>query len=219
MKVTDKIDDSVQRLGRQLPLLNRQQALPPGYADIHRAILRALATTGRPLDRSEIAAMLPDGDVDDALARLGGDDLVVLSSDGKEAVGAYPMTTEDTPHQLDIAGVEVNAMCALDALAVGPMFDAGVDVESRCHVTDEPIQLRVEGDRIVSATPSADVRVGIAWQQPCGHAAHSMCREMIFLVDGKVARAWQGGDTDAKTVFTLDEALDFAGRFFRPLVT
>jgi len=42
---------------------------------------------------------------------------------------------------------------------------------------------------------------------------------MIFLGDDETAQAWQGGDTEAKTVFTLDEALDFAGRFFRPLVT
>lgn len=219
MSVTDTLEHAVQRLEHQLPLEKRQKVLPPAYADIHRAILRTLATTGQPLDRSEISAMLADGDVDEALARLGGDDLVVLSSDGKAAVGAYPMTTEDTPHHLDISGVNVNAMCALDALAVGPMFDTGVGVESRCHVTGTPIQLRIEGDRIVSATPSLDVRVGIAWQEPCGHAAHSMCREMIFLIDDEVARAWQGGDTANKSLFTLDEAVDFAGRFFRPLVT
>jgi mercuric reductase len=78
--------------------------------------------------------------------------------------------------------------------------------------------LLIEGEQLAEASPSATVRVGIAWHNACGHAAHSMCREMVFLVNEQTARNWQGEDTEAKSLFTLDEALDFAARFFNPLV-
>jgi hypothetical protein len=214
----DKVQLAVDRLGNQLPLQSRQRALPEAYAEVHRQTLRSLASLGRPLDRDEIAALLPSGNVDEALSRLGDDDLVVLDADRRKAVGAYPMTTEDTPHHLEVDGVRVNAMCALDALAVAPMYGSRVEVDSRCHVTGAPIHLEIEGERIAAATPSDGVRVGIAWQKPCGHAAHSMCREMVFLIDEQTAHDWQGEDTESKSLFTLGEALDFAGRFFKPLV-
>jgi hypothetical protein len=215
----DKVQKAIDRLSRQLPLHGRQQALPAEYAAVHRAILRSLATGGRPPGRTAIAAMLSDGAVDEALARLGADDLIVLDAAGREVVGAYPMTTEDTPHHLEVSGVSVNAMCALDALAVAPMFDTSVRVASRCHVTAAPIRLRIEGPAIAAASPSSEIHVGIAWQNPCGHAAHSMCREMVFIADKAHALNWQAGDVEGKSLFTLAEALDFAGRFFRPLLT
>ena len=215
----DRVQKAVERLSGQLPLLGRQQALAAEYAAVHRAILRSLANSGRPPGRTAIAAMLSDGAVDEALARLGADDLIVLDAAGREVVGAYPLTTEDTPHHLEVSGVSVNAMCALDALAVAPLFDTSVEVDSRCHVTGAPIRLRVEGEGIAAASPSPGIRVGVAWQNPCGHAAHSMCREMVFLVDEAIALDWQAGDVEAKGLFTLDEALDFAGRFFKPLLS
>jgi mercuric reductase len=217
--MSDSIQAAVERLARQLPLQERQAALPPAYLEVHRAMLRTLATKGRPLSRSEIATMLPDGDVGAVLARLGDDDLVVLNSERQEAVGAYPMTTEATPHHLSVDGLAINAMCALDALAVGPMYGARVEVNSRCQVTGDPVRLRLDGDRLTAAEPSSGVKVGIAWQKPCGHAAHSMCREMVFLRDEATAREWQAGDAEGRSVFSLAEGIDFAGRFFRPLVS
>lgn len=216
--MSDRIQSAVERLATQLPLQERQAALPAAYAEVHRAMLRMLATEGRPLTRAEIAAILADGDAEAALARLGDDDLVVLNPEVQEAVGAYPMTTEATPHHLTVDGVAINAMCALDALAVSAMYGGRVEVDSRCHVTGETIRLRLEGERVTAAEPSSDVKVGIAWQNPCGHAAHSMCREMVFLKDEATARDWQAGDADGKSVFSLAEGIDFAGRFFRPLV-
>ncbi len=209
---------AIDRLHSQLPLQGRQQALPPALAEVHRAMLHSLAERGRPLTREEIAPMLEDGDVEGALARLGQDDLVVLSVSETQVVGAYPMTVEDTPHRLKVNGRAVNAMCALDVLSVGPMFDAEVDIESRCRVTDEPIRIHQHGSRICSAEPSPDIRVGVRWQDPMACAAHSMCLEMVFLKDGPTALAWQKGDTENVSIFTLPEAVEFGAGFFNPLV-
>ena len=209
---------AVERLTGQLPLQPRQAALPPGWAAVHRAVLRSLVEQGRPLTREEIAAMLPAGDVDAALARLGGDDLVVLAAGSREVVGAYPVTCEPTPHQVTVHGHTIHAMCALDAVSVAPMFDAETVIESRCHVTRTPIRIRQSGERLLAVEPSDDVRVGVRWQNPTGAAAHSMCLEMVFLEDRATGEQWQGGDTDSITLFTVPEAIAFGSAFFRPLL-
>ncbi|WP_018233880.1 alkylmercury lyase family protein [Thioalkalivibrio thiocyanodenitrificans] len=212
------IDQAIEKLHNQLPLRARQEALPPELAEVHRTILRSFIEQGRPPKSTELAASVPGGDVAGALKRLGDDDLVVLNREGKEAVGAYPMTMADTPHRIRVAGHNFHAMCALDALSIAPMYDVEVHIDSRCHVTGKPVHIIQQGMNIVEATPDREIRVGIHWQNPCGAAAHSMCLEMIFLRDAETAARWQGGDTENLTVFTLDEAVAFGAGFFKPLV-
>lgn len=214
----DKVAVAIGRLSSQLPLLARQRALPPELMAVHRAILRTLAEEGRALTNDELATRVGAGGVATGIERLGGDDLVVLNADRTAVVGAYPMTMEETVHHLKVNGRAVNAICALDALAVGPMYDAEVDIESRCQASGDTIRLRQKGHRILSAEPSADVRVGVRWQQPGACAAHSMCLEMVFLKDGDAARHWVQEGEGEKTEFTLDEAVAFGAAFFVPLV-
>jgi mercuric reductase len=218
-EANDKVAVAIDKLNSQLPLLARQKALPPEMAAAHRAILRTLAEEGRVLTNDELANLVGADGVVAAIERLGGDDLVVLDADKTKVLGAYPMTTEDTAHHLRVNGRAVNAICALDAMVVGPMYDAEVAIESRCHVTGEPIRVHQKGYRILSAEPSADVRVGVRWQQPGACAAHSMCLEMVFLRDGDTARHWVKEGEGEKTEFTLDEAVAFGATFFVPLVS
>jgi mercuric reductase len=180
--------------------------------------LRTLAEEGRALTNDEVALLVGADGVAAAIERLGSDDLVVLNADKTAVVGAYPMTVEETVHHLRVNGRVVNAICALDAVAVGPMYDAEVAIESRCHVSGEPIRIHQKGHRILSVEPSADVRVGIRWQQPGACAAHSMCLEMVFLKDGDTTRRWVEEGEGDKTEFTLDEAVAFGAAFFVPLV-
>jgi mercuric reductase len=217
-EANDKIAVALDKLNSQLPLLARQQALSPELWAAHRAILRTLAEEGRALTNEELAIVVGVDGVAAALERLGGDDLVVLNADKTAVVGAYPMTTEDTAHHLRVNGRAVNAICALDAMVVGPMYDADVDIESRCQVTGEPIRVHQKGHQILSAEPSDDVRVGVRWQQPGACAAHSMCLEMVFLKDGDTARRWVEEGEGNKTEFTLDEAVAFGAAVFVPLV-
>jgi mercuric reductase len=160
-----EIDEALGRLRALLPLAERQARLPGPVAEAHRAILRSFAERGRPLGAQEVAAVGGPG----ALAELARNDLVVLGTEG-EVVGAYPVTTADTPHGLRLHGHALHAMCALDALAVAPLFDAEVEILSRCHVTGTPIRLVQRGDDLMAATPSDRVRVGIRWG-PVGSTA------------------------------------------------
>ena len=209
---------AVQRLNSKLPLKRRQAALSPELANMHRAILTSLANHGRPLDREELHQLLAAEDIDAALDRLAADDLIVMNSAGSSIAGAYPMTTEATPHHLKVNGQAVNAMCAVDSLSVGPMFNAKVEISSSCHLTGTAITIHMQGATLQEVSPSSDVHVGVRWQNPSDCAAHSLCLEMVFLQDLPTALKWQAGDNDNTSLFTLQDAITFGAGFFTPLL-
>jgi mercuric reductase len=223
----------LERLQGLLPLAKRQRALPPPLRTLHRAILKSLFEKGRPPKQAEIAAMLGSKQsAIHALGILGSSDLVILNppvakdektkqptgAEGVEVVGAYPMTTETTPHRVVASGVSVNAMCAVDALSIGPMFGQETWIESRCHVTGTPIRILQRGREILEASPSHEIRVGIRWQTFNTCAAHTLCMEMVFLRDAETANAWRNTDPASIDVFTLPEAIELGMAFFLPLV-
>lgn len=231
---TIRLAQALRRLHDLLPLKERQESLDQPLIALHRANLRSLVENGRPLSRTEITAMLGSEDAAaKAVAILGSydlivrspltvrdvatDALVVLDAKGGDVVGAYPMTTEETPHRITVNGNTLYAMCAVDALAVPAMFNTEALIHSACHVTGAPVSIHVRGTAVIEAMPS-DVRVGVRWQRLIDCCAHVMCRQMIFLKDERTANAWLKSDPISKELFTLGEALAFAEAFFVPLL-
>jgi mercuric reductase len=210
---------AVDKLNSQLPLKARQDQLSPACKAAHQAILRTLVQQGRPPSDAELQMVIGNESLSDCLQRLGADDLVVLDATGSHPVGAYPVTLEITPHTVEVNGHTIHAMCALDAVSVAAMFDTTVDIMSRCHSSDTPITIRMQGSDILAVTPTTGVMIGIRWQMPSAVAAHSMCMEMVFLKDRPTADAWQNLDTDNTTLFTLPEAVAFGQAFFLPLMS
>jgi mercuric reductase len=222
----------LNHLQHALPLRKRRQALAPHLRIVHREILKSLAETGKPPTQAQIAAMLGSKQSAlNAMAVLASNDLVILNSpvskhptlhqlivsDQAEVLGAYPMTTENTPHKVIVCGHSVNAMCAVDALTISPMFGHPTSIESRCHVTGTPIRILQHGMQILEANPSPEIRVGIRWQQTGACAAHSLCTEMVFLKDEPTAGEWSRtqGSSD---LLTLPEAIELGTAFFLPLI-
>ncbi|MEO6953079.1 MAG: alkylmercury lyase family protein [Polyangia bacterium] len=218
MTLEDLVQSSVSRLNGLLPLKARQDRLSPELKALHRAVVTVLVTQGRAPSRAEAAAVVGEAHVDDALARLGKDDLVVLSPDRQQILGAYPASLETTPHVVELHGHSIHAMCSIDALAISAVFSCDVTIRSSCRVTHEPVLARQVDGLVVEATPAA-VLVGVRWKAPAGEcAAHSLCREMVFLKDAAAAAKWHGGDLDNHSLYTLSEAVAFAAAYFRPLV-
>jgi len=231
---TIRLARALRRLHDLLPLKERQDSLERPLIALHRAILRSLIENGRPLSRTQISAMLGSEDAAaKAVALLGSydlivrspltvrdvatDALVVLDAKGGDVVGAYPMTTEETPHKVTVNGNTLYAMCAVDALAVPAMFNAEALIHSACHVTGTPVAIHVNGTAVIEATPS-DVRVGVRWQRLIDCCAHVMCRQMIFLRDEATANAWVNSDPISKELFTVREAIAITEAFFVPLL-
>ena len=212
------IQSAVDRLNSQLPLKTRQDQLPAALKAAHQNVLYSMAKSGRPPSLEELAQQLGIENIAAALQRLGSDDLVVLDAEGNHPLGAYPITVEQTPHKISINGHTIYAMCALDAVSVAPMFETKVQIDSSCHVSNTPISIRMQGSDILEALPSEQVTVGIRWHMPSEVAAHSMCMEMVFLKVRQTAQAWQDGDIENISLFTLPEAVAFGQAFFMPLL-
>lgn len=153
-----EIETALRRLREILPLDERQRRLSAPVAEAHRAILRAFGAQGRPPTTQEIEAV---GGAQ-ALTELARNDLVVLGAHG-EVVCAYPLTTATTPHRVRVNGRDLHAMCALDALAVAPLYGAAVEVSSVCHVTGAPIRITQKGDDLVAVDPPEGIQVGVRW--------------------------------------------------------
>jgi mercuric reductase len=208
---------AIEQLNSLLPLKARQDALSAPLRELHRAILESFAAQGLPPSRAVLSARPGIGDVDAALAELAAGDLVVLNPARDAVTGAYPFTVEERVHRVRVNGHTVHAMCALDALSIAPMFGTATQIESRCHVTEQPIAIDMQDLHIVSAQP-ATPRVGIRWQGTSGCAAQSLCLEMVFLYDAATAGAWQREDPAHISLFDLPDAVAFGAAFFRPLL-
>lgn len=212
MPDNNKVQQALQRLNGLLPLQQRQQQLDPEAARVHRQILRSFCTQGHAPEELDTAT----------LQQLQQQDMIVLNSEAvagdSPVTGAYPFSLEDTPHRISVHGHTLHAMCALDALSVAPMFDTGVSIDSLCHMSGAPVHIRQRGDDVLEATPAQPIRVGIRWQPPGQCAAHSLCREMIFLVGDESATQWQAGDAEHRELFDLPTAIALGSAFFSPLV-
>jgi mercuric reductase len=201
------VNEAVEALNALLPLAQRQARLPEDLRLVHRRILSTFRDTGR----------APSDVEPDAARTLADRDLIVLDDTGR-ITGAYPFTLEDTAHSVQIGRTTAShAMCSLDALAMAPMFDAETRTTSTCAHTGVQIVVVQKGYDLIDSSPDTPW-IGIRWQEPCGHAASSLCRDMVFLADETAAIAWRGDDPDSVGIFALPEAIDFAARFFVPLV-
>lgn len=159
-------------------------------------------------------------DLEEAVDALKSRDMVVFAEDG-EPVGAYPFTMDAREHKVKVNGHQVHAMCALDALAVSPMFGVKTQITSRCRVTGDTVRLQQSGKTIENLDEAADTRFGIIWGAANADVccADSLCTEMMFLRDSEIARRWLADDPDNREVFSLQEAVEFGSRFFVPLVS
>ena len=213
--MSEVADSVLARLESLLPLASRQASLPPELQALHRAILRSLADRGRPLSNPEIRALMPGHSPSVVLWTLASEDLVVLK-DGRSLVGAYPLTTEPTPHEILINGNRLWAMCAMDALSVAPLFDSTVEIASECPVTGAAIHLRMKGEQLLDVAPGPAVQLGVWWRDPYTCAARNFCPGVMFLRDGDAARLWQNGRSVDHDFAPLPLAVEVAARFFRP---
>ncbi|MCK9505416.1 MAG: alkylmercury lyase family protein [Porticoccaceae bacterium] len=211
------LENALRRLRRILPLSARQGECSEQVRELHRQILRSFPTKGRILTREEMAQYVSD--LDAAVDVLRKNDMVTFSGDGTP-VGAYPFTMEARDYQVQVNGHRVHAMCALDSLAVSPMFGMTTHITSHCRVTGTPVDIDQSGKTIDNADTAGAVHVGIAWgaADAESHCADSLCMEMPFLRDGAAARQWLVEDPGGREIFALPEAIEFASRFFVPLV-
>lgn len=216
--MTQKIEKALDRLISVLPLKDTQESCGKEIKTLHQLILRSFIEKGRILSKDEMAKYV--GDLENAVKVLSDNDMVVFSENG-EPIGAYPFTMEPREHKIRVNGNEIHAMCALDALAVSPMFGMKTRISSVCRVTGDPVFIEQSGKTIENENDAKDVCFGIAWgaASSCSCCAESLCMEMMFLKNNDVAEKWQAQAPADREIFTLQEAVEFGSRFFVPLMS
>ena len=201
------IDEALIKLNTLLPLAERQQALSPAEKKIHQSILQDFVTTGAAGSEYD----------SNSLEILRKNDLIVLDAESGEVTGAYPFSSKSTPHHVFMNDFIVYAMCALDAIAIAPVFNQTTSIKSLCHITKDTIEIKQTGKEINNEHECKDVHVGIRWQDAGSCAAESLCLEMVFLKNQNTAEDWLNRGHD-KSIFNLTDSIEFATRYFSPLI-
>lgn len=215
--MSNKIELALERLNGILPLKQSQEACGREIKHLHQQLLKSFVIRGRALSKEEISHQIDD--VVNAMAVLSQRDMASFSNNGKP-MDVYPFCATERDYLIQVNEHSVYAMCALDALAIAPMFDATTQISSHCKITGEQIVIQMAGEQILNMDETREICVGVSWGDADADAscADSLCKEMVFLRDYKTAQQWLADTTKGGEVFTLLEATEFANRFFVPLM-
>jgi hypothetical protein len=162
---------------------------PTGRA-VHQAILRAFAATGHAPAAAELerVAAIHGATAHDVLANLHDADAIRLDTDGQIAV-AYPFSTVPTRHRVRLAsGVEVWAMCAIDALGMPAMLDTDAIITSSDPANGRPVTVTV-ADGHYRWDPATAV-VFLSAAAGAGPSAETCCNDLNFFTTPASAQTW-----------------------------
>jgi hypothetical protein len=174
----------------------RTRALPldPVEKTVHQAILRAFATTGHAPTPGELDAVIAGSgrSTGDVLTALHDGDTIRLAPDGQIAV-AYPFSAAPTRHRVRIGGrgddgVDVYAMCAIDALGISAMVGRDTRIESVDVTTGQPVTVTTRSG--ASSWEPAGAVVFIGADAAGGPSADCCCDYLNFFTDHDGAQAW-----------------------------
>jgi hypothetical protein len=169
----------------------RRARLTDEERELYFWILRRFATGGRPSSGETRAAAERLGvDADHALAALAREDLVHRGADGEISV-AYPFSGRPTAHRARFrAGQEVDAMCAIDALGIAPMFGEPIEIASRDPASGDRIRVRAAPNGAAEWWPESAVVVAGAIRSDRDDACCGCCPVLNFFASGANAERW-----------------------------
>ncbi|GAA1604914.1 MULTISPECIES: alkylmercury lyase family protein [Kribbella] len=205
----------------------RTRAVPmdPVEKAVHQMILRGFAARGVPPNDADLdQAVASSGRAPaDVLSALHEVDAIRLDADGQVAV-AYPFSASPTRHRVHIAppnpagvGVDVYAMCAIDALGIAPMLGRNTRVESVDITTGRPISVASTGGRTTWQPAGAVVFIGA--DAGGGPSADCCCDYLNFFTDHAAAQVWTSSHPGVPgQILNPAEAGDLATHLFWPLL-
>ena len=127
---------------------------------------------------------------------------------GRDGIGCYPFSADSRGISVLFSGYRVNAMCAIDALAVARLVASAVQVEARCATCLAAVHIEVQADGSLrhDDTPAT----AVLWKQASrssGSCSDTHCRDLVFLCEHCKTR----GEGDR---LTLPQAAAVANAFF-----
>ena len=91
----------------------------------------------------------PAADLEAAVGRLTERGTLALDPLTERIVGVRGLSLTETDHRLRLAGRQLYAWCAVDAVGIPLALGAEARVESRCHRCGVPLVLQVKGGVVV----------------------------------------------------------------------
>jgi Alkylmercury lyase len=190
------------RKGRiRVRVTGRRPPAEAGLRAVQQQVLRSFAAIGHAPSAADLAetATRYGTTADAALAALAAGDYLQLGPDG-QIRAAYPFSGVPTPHLVDIdGGPRVHAMCAIDALGMAAMLDAGVTITSADPRTGSVVTVIVRADGKTVWQPSTAVVFNgrLISGEACGPgpsagpaSADVCCGYMNFFGSRANAAAW-----------------------------
>jgi hypothetical protein len=185
----------------------RHARLSEAQRELYFWILRRFATDGRPSSGELRRAAEQLGlDGENALETLSREDLVHSGADGAITV-AYPFSGRPTAHRVRFpTGHEVDAMCAIDALGIAPMFGQPIEIESRDPVSGDVICAQVAPGGTAEWWPESAVVVAGAIRNQ-GDACCGCCTVLNFFASPANAQRWLAEHSEVRgNVISMREA-------------
>ncbi len=186
----------------------RRARLTDSERELYFWILRQFATAGRPRTKEVREAAKRLGiDAEQGLSTLAREDLVHRGSDGEVAV-AYPFSGRSTAHRVRFpGGHEVDAMCAIDAVGIAPMFEQTIEIRSQDPLTGAAFQAEAAPDGVARWEPDAALVVAgvldLQADSRCG-----CCPALNFFVSEESAERWLGEHPQVRgQVMTVEDAI------------
>lgn len=142
-----ELRDALIEMASRGPAARRRELAAP-LASLYDRTLLHFAERGSPPSPETLQAWADELRLDSraALADLLESDLVEADADTLRVVGAYPFTSQERGHRVDIdGGPTVQAYCAIDALGVSAILNRPVTIHSHDPHSGAEITVRVEG--------------------------------------------------------------------------
>lgn len=102
---------------------------------------------------------IPESEAAKLLSSLERKGFLVRDQRSNKIKAAYPLSTRPTHHRVALkgGGQQGYALCAIDALGLGPLFGAAVIANANCPHCGRSIRLRVQENQIVAVRPAGVV--------------------------------------------------------------
>lgn len=193
--------------------------LSPEENRVRIALLRMHAEQGRAPAIVDLAGRvgLSASQLQAVLTSLEARDVLVRDKGTGRIIGAYPFTQATTEHRVDLGAQTLNAMCAIDALGIGAMYDRDVRIRSSCRMCGISIEVATlnSGRELAYWTPeTAIVWSGIRYEHGC--AANSLCKVLAFFCSDAHLAAWrqQQGEEARGFRLSMEEGLETGRAIF-----
>ncbi len=177
------ITQGIERLRREFPLQARIEAAEIAARAAYRIVLQAWLENG--------AAPQPHIIPLHCLNQLVELDALAVTESG---LGCYPFSAVETGISVEYGSHRVNAMCAIDALAIPFLANTAATIIAACSICDLPVTVHADASGQITRNVPAGVQVAYRkLSQEHVACCNDLCPGIVFVCAECAAAAGESG--------------------------